>query len=78
MDLIECTIADFIILDTLSHIKFFIEKFKVPIKKFSKVYVGARDDLFFPVDKANPIDNGDVEVAWIQPVIPKIKDKTDK
>jgi len=64
MDLIECTIADFIILDTISHIKFFIEKFKVPIKKFRKVYVGARDDLFFPVDKANPIDNKIIVGFW--------------
>ncbi len=42
----------------------------------NEIYVRAK--VISTKPKANPVDNGDVEVAWIQPVIPKIKDKTDK
>ena len=51
LDLIECTFADNIILDTYSHIKFFHEKFKVPIKKFRRVFVGIQDDIIYPLEE---------------------------
>ena len=57
IDLIECTFANYIILDTYSHIKFFHEKFKAPLKKFRKVYIGAREDKFSPMKKDKLIDN---------------------
>jgi len=64
LDLMECTFADYIILDTYSHIKFFYEKFNVPLKKFSKVYVGARDDLYFPIEKVKRVDNKFIVGFW--------------
>lgn len=51
IDLIECTFADYIILDTYSHIKFFHEKFNTPIKKFSRIFVGSQNSVFFPLPK---------------------------
>lgn len=51
LDFIECRLADYILLDTYSHIKFFVEKFKIPIKKFRRVPVGALDNIFHPIDK---------------------------
>ncbi len=57
MDLIECTFSDYLILDTYSHIKFFHEKFKTPIKKFRKVLVGTMDNIFYPIEKVKNKDN---------------------
>ncbi|MFX1258967.1 MAG: glycosyltransferase [Promethearchaeota archaeon] len=57
MDLIECRFSDSLLLDTYSHIKFFHEKFNVPIKKFRKVLVGSMDDIFYPLEKDKNKDN---------------------
>jgi len=64
IDLIECTFANYIILDTYSHIKFFHEKFKVPLRKFRKVYIGAREDIFSPMKKDKLIDNKYIVGFW--------------
>lgn len=56
-DFFECFLADFIILDTYAHIKFFHEKFNIPVIKFRRVLVGAQDDIFFPVEKAGNRNN---------------------
>lgn len=50
IDLIECSFSDYLILDTYSHIKFFHEKFKTPIKKFRKVLVGSMNNIFYPIE----------------------------
>lgn len=50
IDLIECTFADLIILDTNTHIKYFSKKFKIPIEKFRRIFVGSQDDIFYPID----------------------------
>ncbi|MBA7705921.1 hypothetical protein ES703_114763 [subsurface metagenome] len=42
----------------------------------NEIYVRAK--VISTKPQANPVDIGDFEVAWIQPVIPKTKDKTDK
>ncbi|MFX1277663.1 MAG: glycosyltransferase family 4 protein [Promethearchaeota archaeon] len=57
IDLIECKLSDYIILDTYSHIKFFHEKFHVPIKKFIRILVGSQNDVFFPIDKYEKKDD---------------------
>lgn len=64
IDLIECSFANYIILDTYSHIKFFHEKFKTPLKKFRKVYIGAREDKFSPLKKDTLIDNKCIVGFW--------------
>ncbi len=51
LDFLECHLSNYILLDTASHIKYFHEKYKVPLKKFRKIYVGARDDIFHPIKK---------------------------
>ena len=48
-DLFECFISDLILLDTYTHIKFFHEKFNIPLNKFRRVLVGAQDDIFHPL-----------------------------
>ncbi|KKM69999.1 hypothetical protein LCGC14_1445110, partial [marine sediment metagenome] len=48
-DLFECFISDLILLDTYTHIKFFHEKFHIPLNKFRRVLVGAQDDIFHPL-----------------------------
>jgi len=49
LDFFESHLSNYIILDTLSHIKFFHEKFRIPLRKFRKIYVGVREDIFFPI-----------------------------
>ena len=51
MDLIECTFSDYLLIDAYSHIKFFHEKYKTPVKKFRKLLVGSMDDIFYPLEK---------------------------
>lgn len=50
LDLTECVFADYLLLDTNSHIKFFHEKFNIPIKKFRRIPIGALDNIFHPID----------------------------
>ncbi|MFX1392813.1 MAG: glycosyltransferase [Promethearchaeota archaeon] len=50
IDLIECKFADYLILDTNTHIKYFSKKFKIHSNKFKKVFVGSQDNIFFPRD----------------------------
>ncbi len=51
LDLFECSFSDYIILDTFAHIKFFHEKFNIPINKFRRVLVGANEKIFKPINK---------------------------
>ena len=48
LDLIACSLADVILLDTQTHIKFFKETFKVPKNKMVKIYASADTDIFYP------------------------------
>jgi len=57
LDFFECFLANYIILDTYTHIKFFHEKYGVPLKKFKRVLVGAQNDIFYPIDKKDRSDN---------------------
>ncbi len=57
IDLIECTLSDYIILDTYAHIKFFHEKFHIPSKKFRRIFVGSQDTIFFPFRKKKDEEN---------------------
>jgi len=64
IDFLECHLANYVILDTTSHIKFFYEKFKVPLKKFRKIYVGSRNDIFYPIEKKKKDTNKTVVGFW--------------
>lgn len=54
VDWVGCKIADKILLDTSSHIDYFVKIFHIPRKKFVKVLVGVDNSMFFPMEN---IDN---------------------
>jgi len=64
LDELECFLSDHVILDTMSHIKFFHEKFNIPLRKLRKVLVGAQDNIFFPRDKNKKDSNTFVVGFW--------------
>lgn len=49
MDKLGCQLADLILLDTNAHIEYFIQEFKIKKEKFRRIWVGADNDVFFPV-----------------------------
>ena len=57
LDWFSCRLADVVLLDTKSHIKYFVKKFKIPESKFIVVYHGADDSLFSASHKFRQIDN---------------------
>ncbi len=63
-DILDCFLSDYIILDTNNHIKFFHEKFKVPLKKFKRIFVGAQDNIFFPLDNVKKEGNDVIVGFW--------------
>lgn len=48
LDTWSCRLADLVLLDTNAHIDFFIHEFKLPIKKFRRLFVGTDSDVFYP------------------------------
>ena len=63
-DLYESALSNYIILDTYSHIKFFHHKFKIPIKKFRRILVGAQDDIYFPLNIKKKNDDKFIIGYW--------------
>jgi len=55
-DFLECQFSNYILLGTSTQINYFYEKFKIPIKKFGKIFVAARNDIFFPRDEFKKSD----------------------
>ncbi|MFX0001827.1 MAG: glycosyltransferase, partial [Candidatus Hermodarchaeota archaeon] len=64
LDFIDCKLADFIILDTYSHIKYFHEKFNIPLRKFRRILVGSQDDIFYPREKIKSEENKFIVGFW--------------
>ncbi len=48
LDAYACKFADLVLLDTDAHIDFFVSEFKLPRKKFRRIWVGADDSVFKP------------------------------
>lgn len=48
---LACKISDAILLDTNKHIDYFVEIFGADKNKFIRVFVGADDSMFFPLEK---------------------------
>lgn len=48
LDRVSCSFADVILLDTDAHIEFFGKAFRMPGKKFFKIYAGAETSIFYP------------------------------
>ncbi|TSC94871.1 MAG: hypothetical protein Athens101410_717 [Parcubacteria group bacterium Athens1014_10] len=51
LDWHSCCLADAILLDTEEHINYFVKTFHLPEKKFYRVYIGAEDEIFYPLPK---------------------------
>jgi glycosyltransferase involved in cell wall biosynthesis len=47
-DRAACRLADYVLLDTNAHIQYFMENFRIPEKKFYRVWVGADDEVMYP------------------------------
>jgi len=60
LDKYSCLMADVVLLDTQAHIKYFVEEFNVPYKKFIAVYVGQNDEIFKPLELAKENNNFNV------------------
>ena len=69
-DLFECRFSDYLILDTYAHIKFFYEKFNIPLKKFRRVFIGAHNDIFYPLNEINLKKNNNFVVGFWGTFIP--------
>ncbi len=70
LDFFECILADYLILDTNSHIKYFYEKFKVPIKKFRRIFIGANEKIFHPIIKKKKREGDTFTVGFWGTFIP--------
>ena len=46
LDWLSCRLADRILLDTNAHIDYFVKTFKIPRHKFTRVFIGADDEIF--------------------------------
>jgi len=51
LDWASCKLADKIILDTKEYIDYFVKTFKINKKKFARVYIGALDNVFYPIER---------------------------
>lgn len=51
IDRTACRMADIVLLDTNSHIDYFVNTFHLPRDKFRRVLVGADESQFYPVEK---------------------------
>ncbi|VVB55593.1 Glycosyl transferases group 1 [uncultured archaeon] len=56
LDKDSCELADKLLLDTNAHIDYFANTFNLNKNKFQRIFVGADDSIFYPVDfdKENP------------------------
>lgn len=48
LDKWSCRFADLVLLDTKTHIKFFVDEFGLPIEKFRHLWIGFDEDIFVP------------------------------
>lgn len=48
LDKWSCRLANFVLLDTQSHIDFFVKEYKLPANKFGRIFVGTDDEIFYP------------------------------
>lgn len=68
VDYISCHLADEVLLDTEAHRQFFIKTFKLTPKKVRVVYLGTREDIFYP--RKNLPKNNTFEILFFGTYIP--------
>ncbi len=57
LDKRSCGLADVVLLDTNAHIDFFVNEFKLPKEKFRRIWIGANDENFRPMEGKSYGDN---------------------
>ncbi len=53
LDWLSMRLADVILFDTEQHIKYASEEFRINRNKFRRIWIGARNDVFYPMSKLN-------------------------
>lgn len=56
LDKWSCKLASLVLLDTNSHIDFFVREFGLPREKFRRIFVGTDSDVFYPKKIENKSD----------------------
>lgn len=69
-DVLSCHLADEILIDTEAHKKFFAHQFFLPAKRIRVVYVGTREDLFYPGPKEGKLPADKYNILFIGSYIP--------
>ena len=57
LDRLSCKLADIVLLDTNAHIDFFVNEFKLSRKKFQRIWIGANDENFKPIENTKKKDS---------------------
>lgn len=57
LDKWSCKLADVVLLDTNAHIDFFVREFSLVKEKFRRIWIGANDDTFKPIEGKRYEDN---------------------
>lgn len=57
LDKWSCKLADLVLLDTNTHIDFFVKEYKLPREKFRRIWIGANDQIFQPKNNVQKTDN---------------------
>ncbi|KKP78003.1 MAG: Group 1 glycosyl transferase [Candidatus Moranbacteria bacterium GW2011_GWF2_35_39] len=57
LDKYSCKLANLCLLDTEAHIKFFMDEFGLKREKFSVVFVGTDNEIFYPMQSSSESDN---------------------
>ena len=71
IDKFSFKISDLVILDTNEHIKYICDLFNLNKSKFKRVWVGADEEIFYPIDtQKNPVENNEFLVLFIGKYIP--------
>lgn len=47
LDFFSCRLSDFVLVDTIEHVKYFIKSFNLKANKIMAVYIGANENIFF-------------------------------
>lgn len=68
VDYLSCHLADEVLIDTEAHRQFFIKTFKLNPKKVRVVYLGTREDIFYP--RKTVIQNSTFEILFFGTYIP--------
>lgn len=69
-DIVTCHMADSVLIDTEAHKRFFVSRFFLKPEKIEVLYVGTREDLFYPGPKEGKLPAGKYNVLFIGSFIP--------